>query len=95
MQARINNKQDRINIRLQHTAKETLEYAALLEGKTISGFIVNSALTHAEKTIHDHNIMMLSRQDSEAFLHALTHPPKPNKKLILAMEEYRKRVISK
>ncbi|MCA6220938.1 type II toxin-antitoxin system TacA family antitoxin [Photorhabdus antumapuensis] len=39
MNTAINTKQDRINLRLKHSAKEILERAASFEGKTVSNFI--------------------------------------------------------
>ncbi|MEJ2694854.1 MAG: DUF1778 domain-containing protein [Candidatus Thiodiazotropha sp.] len=47
-------KQERINLRLKYSAKRALERAASFEGKTVSNFILSSALAHAEKTIHEH-----------------------------------------
>ena len=89
------NKQERINLRLQHAAKKALERAASFEGKTLSNFILSSAMAQAEKTIHDHEIMQLNRQDSEVFFNELAKPMHLNKKLSTAFEEYAKRVISK
>lgn len=88
-------KQERINLRLKHSAKKSLERAASFEGKTVSNFILASALAHAEKTIHDHEIMSLNSRDSEAFFHALVKPIRFNKKLLAAFEEHDERVTSK
>jgi len=52
MSAATDTKQDRINLRLKHSAKKMLERAASFEGKTVSNFILTSALARAEKTIH-------------------------------------------
>lgn len=88
-------KDDRINLRLKHAAKIMLERAASLEGKTVSKFILGSALEHAEKTIHEHEVMNLNAHDSEAFFNALSSPVKFNNKLVAAFEEHEKRVSSK
>ena len=37
-------KSERVNLRLNETAKRRIEQAASFEGKTVSGFIVSSAL---------------------------------------------------
>ena len=87
-------KQERINLRLKHSAKVELERAASFEGKTVSNFILASALAHAEKTIHDHEIMSLNSRDSEAFFHALDKPLPLNKKLLAAFEEHEQRITS-
>ncbi|EPJ2923433.1 type II toxin-antitoxin system TacA family antitoxin [Pseudomonas aeruginosa] len=81
-------KQERINLRLQDSAKKILERAASFEGKTISQFILNSALAHAEKTIHKHEVMSLKASDAEAFFDALSKPVTFNKKLAAALESH-------
>ncbi|GHU09923.1 hypothetical protein AGMMS50225_12110 [Betaproteobacteria bacterium] len=86
--------QDRINLRLQHGAKRALERAASFEGKTVSNFILSSALASAEKTIREHDVMRLNAQDSEAFFDALDKPVRFNKKLLAAFGEYEQRVTS-
>ena len=95
MNLELNTKQERINLRLQSRAKRTLERAASFEGKTVSQFILTSALAHAEKTIHEHEVLNLNQQDSEAFLKALEQPVFFNKKLTAAFEEHEQRVIHK
>ena len=88
-------KQDRINLRLKHSAKKALERAASFEGKTVSNFILTSALAQAEKTIHKHEVMSLNHRDSEAFFKALAKPVRFNKKLTAALEEHEQRVTRK
>lgn len=95
MSTAIDTKQERINLRLQNRAKRTLERAASFEGKTVSHFILTSALAHAEKTIHEHEVMNLNKRDSEAFYNALVKPVRFNKKLTAAIEEHEQRVSHK
>lgn len=92
MDVATDTKQDRINLRLKHSAKKALERAAGFEGKTVSNFILTSALAHAEKTIHEHEVMRLNSRDSEAFFNALVRPVRFNKKLAAAFGEYEQRV---
>lgn len=94
MSVATDSKQERINLRLKQSAKRALERAASFEGKSVSSFILTSALAHAEKTIHEHEVMSLNRQDSEAFFNALSKPPRFNKKLAAAFEEHEQRVTS-
>ena len=89
------NKDDRINLRLKSNTKLLLERAASFEGKTVSKFILNCALERAEKTIHEHNVLRLSGQDSEAFLNALDKPVQFNSDLLAAFDEHKRRVTSK
>ena len=89
------NKSDRVNLRLNSAAKRRLEQAASLEGKSVSGFILSSALEHAEETIQKHETMVLSRRDAKTFLDAILDPPKPNAKLRKAVDEHGRRVESR
>ncbi|WP_275097477.1 DUF1778 domain-containing protein [Sedimenticola hydrogenitrophicus] len=95
MSVATDTKQERINLRLKHSAKRALERAASFEGKTVSNFILTSALAHAEKTIHEHEVMSLNSRDSEVFFNALVKPIRFNKKLVAAFEEHDQRVTSK
>jgi uncharacterized protein (DUF1778 family) len=95
MSAATDTKQDRINLRLKRSTKQVLERAASFEGKTVSNFILTSALARAEETIHEHELMSLNARDSEAFFNALSKPVRFNKKLAVAFEEHDRRVTSK
>ncbi|MBF0145676.1 MAG: DUF1778 domain-containing protein [Magnetococcales bacterium] len=86
-------KNERVNIRLDESAKKRIERAASFAGKTVSGFIVASAMEQAEATIREHEIMMLNRKDADRFLDAILNPPEPNENLRTAMEEHSRRVI--
>lgn len=87
-------KNERVNIRLNESAKMRIEQAASFEGKTVSGFIVASALEHAEKTIKEHETVVLSRMDADIFFDAILNPPEPNAKLHNALEEHTRRIVS-
>ncbi len=89
------SKDERINLRLKHNAKQMLERAASFEGQTISKFVLSSALAHAEKTILEHEVMGLNARDSEAFFNALAAPVKFNAKLAAALREHTQRVTTK
>lgn len=92
MSTATDTKQERINLRLQDSAKRTLERAASFEGKTVSHFILSSALAHAERTIHEHEILRLNEHDAEAFFDALARPVAFNEKLAAALAEHGQRV---
>ena len=80
---------------MQSSAKDLIMLAAGFEGKTVSHFILTSALKCAEKTVQDHQILALNAKDSKSFLEALSVPVRFNSKLTTAFEEYDKRVIAK
>ena len=86
---------ERINLRLSETAKRRIEQAASVEGKTVSAFIVSSALENAEKTVRRHETIALAREDATRFFEALSDPPPPNDLLRAALEEHARRVDSR
>ena len=88
-------KNERINLRLKQSAKNLIERAATFEGKTVSSFILSSALASAEKTIHEHESIQLNKQDAQRFFDALAKPARFNKKLTEALVEHDRRVDSK
>ncbi len=95
MDAATQNRNERINLRVKSSAKRLLTRAADFEGKTISHFILTSALKCAEETVQEHQMMTLNTKNSRAFFDALAVPVRFNRKLTAALEEYDKRVISK
>jgi uncharacterized protein (DUF1778 family) len=95
MDAATQNKNQRINLRLKSSAKRLLERAASFEGKTVSHFILTSALEQAEKTVQEHEIMSLNAKDSKIFFEALAAPVNFNRKLAATFEEHDQRVDSK
>lgn len=86
---------ERINLRLSETAKRRIEQAASVEGKTVSAFVVSSALETAEKTIERHETVALARNDAMRFFDALADPLPPNDRLSAALEEHSQRVVSR
>jgi uncharacterized protein (DUF1778 family) len=95
MSSTAQTKDERLNLRLKHHAKLMLERAASFEGQTISKFVLNSALSHAEKTIQEHGVMALNASDSMAFFNALAKPVQFNSKMVVALKEHDQRVTSK
>ncbi len=86
---------ERINLRLSEAAKRRIERAASVEGKTVSAFILSSALETAERTIDRHETLALAREDARRFFDALADPPPPNDRLRAALEEHARRVESR
>ena len=84
---------DRINLRLKHSAKLMLERAASLEGQTVSKFVLSCALSQAEKKIQEHEVVTLNATDSQAFFDALATPVRFNKKLIAAFQEHEQHIF--
>ena len=94
MDAASQNKNEQINLRLKSSAKGLIERAASFEGKTVSHFILSSALEQAEKTLQKHETMTLNAKNSRTFFEALAAPVRFNRKLAAALEEHDQRVVS-
>ncbi len=88
-------KSERVNLRLPKAAKRRIEQAAAFEGKTVSGFIVSSALANAEKAIQENETMALARRDAKRFFDIIVNPPAANDNLLAALDEHGKRVASR
>lgn len=88
------NRNERIHLRLKSNAKRLIERAAGFEGKTVSHFILASALDRAEKTVQAHETMTLNSEQSRIFFDALNGPIRFNRELTKALEEHERRVVS-
>lgn len=95
METASQNKNERINLRLKGSTKRILERAAAFEGKTVSSFILSSALERAEKAVQEHEMMSLNAENSKAFFDALAAPVCFNRNLSASLEEHGRRVASK
>lgn len=84
-------KSERVAVRLTPDVKERLEYAAELTGRSVSDFVVASALEAAQAHIERQERFRLSDEDRAVFLAALGKPPAPNKVLRAAARTYRER----
>ena len=71
-------KSERVAVRLTPEVKRQLEYAAAIEGRSLTDFVVAAALEAARSSIERTHIIRLSMRDSERFLAALANPPEPN-----------------
>ena len=88
-------KNERINLRLKQSAKMLIERAATFEGKTVSGFILSSALASAEKTLLERESIQLNERDAQLFFDALAKPVEFNETLTAALAEHDRRVALK
>ena len=82
-------KQERLQIRLDAQAKSLLQRAAGHRHKTLSQFVLGTALEEAERVIREHEVVTLSGADWQVFYDALTNPPAPNATLRKAYARYR------
>lgn len=83
-------KDERLQVRLDAVSKGMLQRAADYRRKTVSQFVLATALEEAEKVIRENEVIGLSSADWTIFLDALTNPPPPNAALRKAFAKYRK-----
>jgi uncharacterized protein (DUF1778 family) len=83
-------KDDRLQVRLDAESKSVLQRAAGYRHKTVSQFVLATALEEAEKVIRENEIVTLSGPDWKVFYDALTDPPAPNAALRKAFAKYKK-----
>jgi uncharacterized protein (DUF1778 family) len=75
----------RINLRTSREAKALIERAAALMGTTVSGFMLQSSYESASRVVANHDALMLSARDFEAFMDACENPAEPTPALIKLM----------
>jgi uncharacterized protein (DUF1778 family) len=92
MMAVKHRKERRMETRLPADAKRQIEYAAELQGRSVSDFVVAAALLEATKVIEQQKLIRLSMQDSEALAEAILNPPKANAKAVAAARRYKQRM---
>ena len=80
----------RLEARVSPEQKQLFQRAAALQGRSLTDFIVSSTQAAAVRTIQDHEVIKLSREDSEAFVIALLRDSGPSPRLREAAERYRK-----
>lgn len=78
-QVRVNPavKSERLNARLTPQAKELVQEAAALSGRSLTDFVAEAAREKALATIRDHRVWTLNAEQSLAFAQAILHPDPP------------------
>jgi uncharacterized protein (DUF1778 family) len=87
--SRTTPKPERLEARLPAEVKAIIQHAADISGRSLSDFVVSSALEAAEETIRRHEVIALSARDSVAFVEALLNPREPNEALREAFRLHR------
>jgi uncharacterized protein (DUF1778 family) len=68
---------EKLDLRLTMSAKKTLEAAASVTRRTVSAFVLESALARADETLADRRSFSLSADQWKALTAALDAPPRP------------------
>ena len=83
------HKVERLEARVNAETKALCQEAANLEGRSLTDFIVASALESARRVIRERELIDLSQRDRKAFVASLLNPPPPNRRLQQAARYYK------
>ncbi|MBN8732383.1 MAG: DUF1778 domain-containing protein [Acidobacteria bacterium] len=72
---------EKLDLRLTPSAKRTLQIAARASQRSVSEFVLESALARAEETLPDRQRFGLNAEQWRAFQAALDAPPPPAPRL--------------
>jgi uncharacterized protein (DUF1778 family) len=75
------NLTEKLDLRLSRAAKQTLQAAAAAARKSVSEFVLDSALSEAEERLADRHVFTLDRKNWAAFVAALDAPPRRHPRL--------------
>ena len=81
------NRSEKLDLRLTRTAKRALQSAARATHKTLSDFVLESALARADQVLANRQVLRLDAQRWSAFMAALDAPPKPRSRLARLLRE--------
>jgi uncharacterized protein (DUF1778 family) len=79
--ANIEIRNEKVEMRLTKSAKQILQTAATAMHRSVSEFVLESALARAEETLPDRQHFGLNKAQWEAFQNALEAPPRPSRRL--------------
>ncbi len=82
---------ERLEARVTAEQKSLIERAAALQGRTLTDFVLTSLQDAARRAIEEHQQLLLSVRDSEAFVDALLNPKPVNDRLRDTVRRYRER----
>jgi uncharacterized protein (DUF1778 family) len=74
-------KDERIEFRVSSEMKTLIQQAASLQGVSTSDFLALTAYREAKKTVEEHEVIRLTREESERFVELLLSPTPPNETL--------------
>jgi uncharacterized protein (DUF1778 family) len=78
---RTETRSEKLDLRLTSSAKRTLQIAALAAHRSLSEFVVESAIARAAETLPDRQRFGLSAEQWKSFQVALSAPPRPSRRL--------------
>jgi uncharacterized protein (DUF1778 family) len=85
---------ERLGFRLDEQTKDLIERAAYLECRKLTDFCVAVLADAARRTIAEHETLILSDLDRKVFFDTLMSPPQASERLVRALAEHKRRIIS-
>lgn len=85
--AQTNTRSEKLDLRLTPEAKQTLNTAAAAQGRSVSEFVLESALSRAAETLPDRQHFGLDAERWTEFMTALEAPPRPLPRLAKLLSE--------
>lgn len=83
----VETRTEKLDLRVTPSAKRTLQTAALAAQRSVSEFVLESALARAEETLPDRQKFGLNAAQWRAFQKALDAPPQPSPRLDKLLQE--------
>ena len=74
-------KEKRIEFRVPDETKKTIEDAAKLSNISLSSYILSVVLRQAKLDLAQNEMIVLSNNDRDSLMQALSNPPQPNEAL--------------
>jgi len=71
----------RLEARVNRETKALCERAAKIQGRSLTDFVVNSAVEAARRTVQENELIVLTQRDRAAFVEALLNARAPNPSL--------------
>ena len=78
---------EKLDLRLTPGAKQTLQRAAAAAQRSVTDFVLDSALASAAETLADRQTFQLDPEQWQAFVAALDAPPQTNSRLARLLQE--------
>ena len=82
-------KTERLEVRASPEQKALLQYAAELEGRSLSDFVIRSAERAAQQLVRKRRVIKLSAADSVSFVEALLNPQTAGAELRRGADQYK------
>jgi uncharacterized protein (DUF1778 family) len=79
---------ERLEARVQPEVKALWQRAAKIQGRSLTDFVVSSAVENARRIVQENEAWNITVRDKMAFVEALLNSPVPNAKLRKAAERH-------